>query len=85
MEKMKDINTQKLTCKKEKEDVRSDMKQQCIADTKDMEKLIKVNHMTKLAEINKTSDILTDELREQLDKRCESDKEDHANKMKIKH
>jgi len=34
---MKDINSQKLTCKKEKDSIRADMKEACIADTKEME------------------------------------------------
>jgi len=50
-----------------------------------MEKLIKANHMTRLNEQTITSDTQITELKEQWKESCESDKKDHANKMKVKH
>jgi len=59
LEQIQATNSQKLTCKKEKEDIRVDLREKCISETKEMEQLVRVNHLTKLSEVTKTSDIQT--------------------------
>ena len=67
MEKMKNRNSNQLTCNKEKKELSADMLEQCIADSK------------------KDRGVITTRITKLHEEKCESQKKDDMNKMKLKH